>query len=52
MLKLNGKLFRFTCEGTYNYDIKKNPEKTKEADPLTLTLTCAQNLFVDRTFIN
>ena len=31
--------------------LKKTP-KTKEADPLTLTLTCAQNLFVDRTFIN
>ena len=29
MLKLNGKLFRFTCEGTYIYDIQSNFFKKK-----------------------
>ena len=50
MLKLNGKLTRFTREGTYIYDIHKF--KKKNADPSTPTLTCAENLFVKRTFVN
>ena len=50
MLKLNGKLFRFTREGTYIYDIQIKLKK-KEADPVppTPTLTYVQNLFVERT---
>ena len=46
--KLNGKLFRFSCEGTYIYYIQKKFFFEK-ADPKTPTLTCAQNLCMEET---
>ena len=35
MLKLNGKLFRFTREGIYIYDIQNNFFKKADPNPLT-----------------
>ena len=49
MLKLYGKLIRFTRGGTYIYDIQEFFKKKLTPQPPS---QCAQNLFVKRTFVN